>query len=142
MGPQDAAVWRAALAEGLIQAERFTYDVRLGGALGRLVTSGHELSGMWLNLMKKRIDVVAWSGLMPTVIEVKPVGSFAALGQCLGYGYLWEQKHSKGPKPKLCCVCAICDPDLKPAFAAFGVQVVELSPSEAERVLMPVRVRD
>lgn len=135
MGPADTRVWRASLELGLARADRFEYDVRLGGALADLVEDGHEHKPMWETLLRKRIDVVAWTGQQPTIIEVKPVGSFAALGQVLGYGQLWEEERPGGLKPGLCVVCGFSDPDLISTYERYGVALVSLPSALAESLL-------
>lgn len=135
MGPADKRVWEAALDAHIIEYDRYEYDVRLGGEASHLVPDEHELKPMWLTLLKKRVDVVAWRGKVPTVIEVKEVASFAALGQCLGYGWLWRKEMPTGIPVGMMCVCAVSDPDLSPVFAAYGVDVVALPPERAALVL-------
>lgn len=126
MGPLDARVWRLALSSGLVKADKFEYDVRLGGAGAHLVEDAHPHKGMWLTLLRKRVDVIAWTGDQATVIEVKPVGSFAALGQALAYAWLYKKEQRPKLPPIAAVCCAVVDPDLRPIFAAFGVQVLEL----------------
>lgn len=111
---------------GLFLADRYEYDVRLGGAGCEQVPKEHEQYGMWQSLMMKRVDVVAWRAGVPWLIEVKPIAAFAALGQALGYGDLWEREKGPASKPMLAVCCAVCDCDLKPTFERYGVSVVSL----------------
>jgi hypothetical protein len=137
MGPQDTKVWQAAVRDNLFPADRYEYDVRLGGATPTGIPLEDTHVMMWATLTKKRIDVVAWRGRVPWILEVKPVASFAALGQCLGYGFMWEKEKPGRVKPRLAVVCAICDRDLLPCFQSFGISVVELRPEVAEVLLTP-----
>jgi hypothetical protein len=137
MGPNDVRVWAVALMLGLVKFERVEYDVRLGGAGADLVDKEHVHKAMWETLLRKRVDVVGWNGLTPTVIEVKPVAGFAALGQCIGYRYLWRKEKPETKDPRAMCVCAIADPDLASVFACEDVQVVALPPDLVESVLSP-----
>lgn len=136
MGPADADVWESALRAKLVEADRYDYDVRLGGSLALHIDDGHVLKPMWATLLRKRVDVVAWTGETPVLIEVKPVASFAALGQCLGYGWLWKKERGSLSSVSLACVCAIADPDLLPVFEAYGVKVISLPAVQAEQVLL------
>lgn len=131
MGPADARVWRFALAAGILPEVSWTYDERLGGAAADLVEPDHEHKPMWETLLKKRVDVVGIVLTRPWLIEVKPIGSFAALGQCLGYLDLWERERGADPKPLSVCVCAFVDLDLAPTFERFGVRVISLPTSYA-----------
>ena len=139
MGPADARVWRAALQAGLMPADRYEYDVRLGGKAAGLVPAEHEHAEMWAELLRKRVDVVAWRGDVPWIVEVKPIASFAALGQCLGYRSLWMAERRPGAAPRAACVCAICDADLEPVFGEFGVSVFVLPPRWADAVGLHLR---
>lgn len=139
MGPADCVIWDAVLRMGLVKADRFEYDVKLGGKLTLRIADTMVLKPMWESLLKKRIDVVAWNGTRPSLVEVKPVGSFAALGQCLGYGYLWKKERPTDGPVSLICACAVCDPDLIPVFALYGVDVVSLPERKAEEVLLQLQ---
>jgi hypothetical protein len=135
MGPADAVVWRVAKERFFKPGTKFDYDHRLGGIGAQLIDATHPHFGMWASLLKKRVDVVAWIGKQPWLIEVKPIGSFAALGQALGYCDLWERENGTKPKPVPCVACALCDPDLIPTFERYGVKVFSLPLAEAEALL-------
>jgi hypothetical protein len=139
MGPADTKVWKAALAANLFPADRYEYDIKLGGLTPTGIPLEDPHVEMWATLTKKRVDVLAWRGKQPWFIEVKPVGSFAALGQCLGYGYLGKKERPELSSVRLAVVCAICDRDLKPCFEAYGVEVIELPLSVAEVLLTRCR---
>jgi len=137
MGPADARVWSAALRLGLVKFDSVEYDVRLGGSGASLVDKEHQLKPMWETLLRKRVDVVGYSREGVTIVEVKPIGGFAALGQCLGYLDLWTKEKPGPAKVQAMCVCAIVDPDLVPTFQRLGVRVVALPPDIAEQALSP-----
>lgn|SRR5262249_22651668 len=137
MGPVDTRIWKAALSLGLMPAQRYEYDVRLAGLNAVQVDPNHELREMWDTLLKKRIDVVAWRDDGPWIVEVKPVASFGALGQCLGYRDMWDREKGNTPAARMACVCAVKDPDLMPTYVRLGVVVVALPDSVAEMVLRP-----
>lgn len=125
------------MASNLFPADFYEYDIRLGGMTATGTASEDPHVEMWAILTKKRVDVVAWRGSTPWLVEVKPVASFSALGQCLGYGFMWAKEKPGLVKPRLACVCAVCDRDLKPCFSSYGVSVLELPPSVAEVLLTP-----
>lgn len=139
MGPQDSAVWAQILTLGLMPAERLDYDTRLAGALAEEVETDHPHFPMWLTLLQKRVDVVAWRKGIPWLVEVKPQAGFAALGQALGYCDLWEREKGTQPKPVPCVCCAVCDRDLEATFSRYGVEVVSLPVEIAEQVLSGLR---
>lgn len=135
MGPADTAVWTAALDLKLMPAGEWQYDVRLGGVGADLVDDEHSHKPMWETLLRKRVDAVGIIQARPWLVEVKPVASFAALGQVLGYCWLWENEKGATPKPVPVVVCAWEDADLRPIFAAYGVRVVSLPRALAEQLL-------
>ena len=134
MGPLDSAVWRLVLEHGLFPSDRYEYDVRLGGSKSLLVDDSHELKPMWETLLRKRVDVVAWSGQSPTLVEVKPVASFAALGQCLGYRFLWRAERGGEGPVRMACACAVVDEDLRGLFESLEIRLVCLPVALAEQV--------
>lgn len=138
MGPDDRRVWQAALKTGKLEYDRFEYDVRLGGRGADQVPDGHDLKVLYLSLLKKRVDVVAWRGKVPTLIEVKGVASFSALGQCLGYSWLWKKEMPTSNDVGMLCVCAAVDPDLRPVFDAYGVKLLVLPSDVGAEILTRV----
>ena len=135
MGPHDTRVWNAALRLGLVKFDRLEYDVRLGGKGADLVDKEHIHRAMWDTLLRKRVDVIGWQGKQVWVVEVKPVASFAALGQCIGYRDLWKRERPGVCEPRAMCVCAIADPDLLKTFERAAVRVVSLPPDVVDDVL-------
>ena len=139
MGPVDTRIWQAALSLGLMPAETYEYDIRLGGNGSVGIDPEHHLREMWETLLRKRVDVVAWVHGVPWIVEVKPVAGFAALGQCIGYRDLWERDRGKTPPVRVACVCAVGDPDLAETFKRYDVDVRALPGVVAAQVLGPVR---
>lgn len=135
MAAGDVAVWREVLNLGLMPADSYEYDVKLGGSDACLVQDEHELKPMWATLLCKRVDVVCWRGDVPWLCEVKPVASFSALGQCIGYRWLWDKQRGNGARCRAAVACAKVDGDLMPIFAAYGVSVVLLPLASAASVL-------
>lgn len=128
---RDTEVWMRFLPTDWVKGAAAVYDVRLGGLGAAPVDRSHPHFAMWELLSKKRVDVILrWPGVV-AIVEVKPHASFAALGQVLGYGYLWQKDNPKGGKPYLVVACETCDADLRPVFAHFGVQVWELDKKAA-----------
>jgi len=120
------------MAAGLLPETQWTYDVRLGGAAALVIPDEHTHKEMWATLLRKRVDAVGIVQGAPWLVEVKPVGSFAALGQALGYCDLWEREKGGTPKPVPVVVCAFLDADLGPTFLRYGVKVFVLPLALAE----------
>jgi len=133
MSSSDCKIWSRALSLGLVCFDRYEYDVCLGGKAAAKVPHEHELKPMWDSLCKKRIDVIGWTGKEATIIEVKPSAGFAALGQILGYAWLWTREHPDVTTARPIIVCDYLDEDLPEFFAHLGISVLQLPASSLSR---------
>ena len=92
---ENAAIWDRFVLEFPDRFETVDYDFRVG--------EGMKLNPAWdeatkrdaTALSQKRIDVLAWKGEQPTIIEVKVRVGLSALGQVMGYKILF-MKHFPG----------------------------------------------
>ena len=134
LSQEDTAVWEQFVTTAAVAGKRAEYDVRLGGRGLDQVDKEHSHFPMWAALIKKRVDVVLWDGETPWLIEVKPVASFSALGQVLGYGDLWERERRSAHAPKLIVACRACDEDLRPTFGRFGIEVWTMPSAMSDRL--------
>lgn len=134
MSVADSIVWRTILDEGLFPAQKYDYDVQLGGAGSPFDDPADQYEQMWSTLMKKRVDVVAWLNNVPFLIEVKPLAGFSALGQLLGYEHLWQEEKGDVPEVGKVAACINADPDLVRTFERYHVRVVSVPSSIAPAV--------
>lgn len=103
---EDIEIWSRFVEKFPDRFDTVDYDFRVG--------KGMEADPNWPEYMKvdaialtqKRIDVLAWNGEKPTIIEVKKRVGLSTLGQILGYFQLFIDVYKKIKKPKLLIVCA------------------------------------
>jgi hypothetical protein len=72
---------------------------------------------------QKRIDVLAWQGNQPWIIECKYRVVPAALGQLHTYSLLWLEENPGARTPKLVVIGRYSDADTNKALFAHGVDV-------------------
>ncbi len=102
---EDREIWNRFVLKFPGRFDTVDYDFRVG--------KGMETDPNWPEYMKvdaialtqKRIDVLAWDGEQPTIIEVKKRVGLSTLGQILGYFQLFIDVYKKIKKPKVLVVC-------------------------------------
>src|SRR5271168_3672773 len=102
--PGEATVLRQWLTLHQQAYTSFEYNVRIGPGLDPGPGVPDNIRQMAIENSQKRIDVVAWQGSQPTLIEVKERASLGASGQLIGYQILWNQEHANTVPPKLLIV--------------------------------------
>lgn len=124
----DADVWTRFLELDLAPIELVAYDVHVGtpmavpaelGAMGQRIADG---------VSRKRIDAVYLAAGGLYVVEIKPYGNHAALGQIQTYLPLFRDSYPyRGPTTGV-ILCAEADPDIAAIAARHGVRVIETNP--------------
>lgn len=103
--------------------DRFAFSVRVGVGLA---PNPEHLAGVQRNTVfssLKRIDVLAWQGDQPTIIEVKERITPAVLGQLQTYRQLFLEKYPDAEPPALVAIGRTSDDDTIRALQAHGVTV-------------------
>jgi hypothetical protein len=103
--------------------DRFAFSVRVGQ--GATPDPSH-LPAVQANAVfssRKRIDILAWSGAQPTIIEVKERVTPASLGQILTYRHLFLEENPDALEPALVVIGRFSDADTLRALQAAGVTV-------------------
>ncbi|MBA7546534.1 hypothetical protein ES705_38926 [subsurface metagenome] len=103
---ENAEIWNRFLSEFPDRFDTVDYDFRVG--------KGMKLNPEWDEAMKrdataltqKRIDVLAWTGEKPTIIEVKVRVGLSALGQVMGYKILFMKDFPHLDAPDVLIVTA------------------------------------
>src|SRR5262245_8151124 len=97
----ESAVIRDFLLEHLEEFDSVDFSVRIGEGI---TPDPSHLPGVQRQTAfnsKKRIDVLAWRGPQPVIVEVKQRVTPASLGQILTYRNLWLEEHPDGLVPEL-----------------------------------------
>lgn len=105
------------------QFDRFSFSVRVG--VGATPDPSH-LPGVQRNTLfssKKRIDILAWQGAQPFIIEVKQRVVPAVLGQLQTYAHLWKEEHPNELDPRLQAIGETSDDDTLRVLQANGIDV-------------------
>lgn len=123
MLPVEVAVFNGWFAQHGQEYDAYQWNVRVGGGYDPGPTFDDATRQMAIMNTQKRIDVLAWKGTTPTIIEVKKRGSLGALGQLVGYAHLLQGQLSLPALPARILICNTVDPDLGVPAAALGVTV-------------------
>lgn len=103
--------------------DRFSFSVRVGQ--GQTPDPSHLDSVQQSTVFstRKRIDILAWQGSLPTIVEVKERVTPASLGQILTYRHLFLEEHPDAPDPRLVIIGRYSDPDTLQSLSAHGIDV-------------------
>jgi len=80
-----------------------------------------SVRAMSLRVTKRRIDIVALSGLQPTLVELKDRIGLSAIGQLLTYKTLYLAANPLSPVPRLLAVGHDLGPDVKTGLLEYGI---------------------
>jgi hypothetical protein len=120
---RETEVIRDYLVHHQVDFDRITLNYRVGQ--GQTPDPTH-LAGVQANTVrssKKRIDILAWSGSQPTLVEVKERVTPAALGQIKTYRQLFLEENPDVAEPRLVVVGRYSDPDTLRTLQAEGIDV-------------------
>ncbi|MQY78858.1 MAG: hypothetical protein GH151_06640 [Bacteroidetes bacterium] len=91
---EDTAVWERFVLKFPDRFNTVDYDVHVGSGIEPLDGIESNIVDQWRDLTRKRIDVIGWNRDFATIIEVKKRVGLPALGQILGYRFLYRREHS------------------------------------------------
>jgi len=122
----DTEVWTKYLKSPITEIKRVWYDLHVGAPV-QLGPEADEMDKKLADgLTKKRIDVVASVGGGYWVIELKRVGSMAALGQALVYSRLFRIEFNIFEEVWPVVICDDLDLDLIDDYDLAGVALIEV----------------
>src|SRR5262245_39089284 len=140
---RESRVLREYLMRHIGEFERIAFSVRIGTP----ITPNHEhLEAVQRNTVfssLKRIDLLAWIGPQPIIVEVKERVTPASLGQIKTYAALFRKEKPDALDPRLVVIGAYSDDDTIRVLNAEGVDVYLYPPPDAagESVVLPERSR-
>ena len=126
MGAEDYVCWDDFLQQYPDRFDRFDYDVSVGEGLIPAESVHTVEERRMRELTMKRIDVVAWKGDSPTIIEVKPNAKTPVIGQVMAYRRLYQEKFSLAFPPLAAIVCYSIDPDVEHVAQNEGIEVIQV----------------
>lgn len=130
--PREATIIRDWLEAHGAEYDRISLSVRVG--VGQPLIPGVD-PGVARSVAfssRKRIDILAWQGPSPTIIEVKERVTPAALGQILTYRQLFLEEIPGAPEPRLVIIGRYSDDDTLRALSAHGIDVILFAPGATQ----------
>jgi hypothetical protein len=120
---RESGVIRDWLTLHVHEYDRVSFSVRVGEGQtpGADLPAGVARSVAYSS--KKRIDVLAWQGNTPTIVEVKERITPAVLGQLLTYRQLLLEEQPNVDAPRLVAIGRYSDPDTLRTLSAQGIDV-------------------
>lgn len=133
----ESAVIRAFLLAHLSEFDRLVFGKRVGQGEPPDPTHLPAIQRQTTLNTQKRIDILAFRGAQPIIVEVKQRVTPAALGQILTYRHHYVEEFPDGPEPELVVVGRESDDDTLRAIAANNITVYlytdALAAGDAER---------
>lgn len=127
---RESGIIRDWLSAHVGDYDKFSFSVRIGEGQ---TPNPNDLPGVQRSVAfssKKRIDVLAWKGITPTIVEVKERVTPAVLGQLLTYRRLFLEENADAEDPALVAIGRYSDPDTIRALNAEGVTVYLYAPAD------------
>lgn len=119
----ESAVIRAYLEKHLDEFDRVAFSKRVGKGATLDPTTSPAAQRATAFSTRKRIDILAWRGSQPVIIEVKQRVTPAALGQILTYRHHFLEDFPDAAEPELVVVGRESDADTLAALQAHNVTV-------------------
>lgn len=119
----ESAVIRAFLMEHLHEFNRIVFGKRVGQGEPPDPTHLPAIQRQTTLNTQKRIDILAYRGAQPIIIEVKQRVTPAALGQILTYRHHFVEENPDAPEPELYIVGRQSDADTNAALGAHNITV-------------------
>jgi hypothetical protein len=119
------------LAHGA-EYDRFSFSVRVGEGQ---TPNPDDLPGVQRSVAfssRKRIDVLAWRGAQPTIVEVKERVTPQVLGQLVAYRDLFLEEKPDAEEPILVAIGRYSDPDTLRVLTANGITVYLYEPAAGD----------
>jgi hypothetical protein len=124
----EIPIWQDWLALHEKEYDRFEYDVRVGESIIPPPDIDANIASMAIDLAKKRIDVVAWKGNSPTIIEIKDFAGLTAIGQLVSYPILFVNEFPDAMPPSILLVAARLLPDVAFILDTYGIPFEVIQP--------------
>ena len=129
----ESALIRDFFREHLSEFDSIDFAVKVGAGLTPAPGLLPNVARAAVESSKKRIDVVAWAGGRPVLIEAKTIASHAVLGQLLTDRHLWMEQYPDGPEPRMVAIGRRTDSDSLSALHAQGIDVYIYPETESAR---------
>ena len=126
MIPQEATVWNRFITAYPEKFDSCDYDWRVGDGMILNPDWEENIKRMAVMITQKRIDVLAWNGENPTIIEIKNRAELSTMGQIIGYHDLFVKDFPNFPAPVLLVVCHMVTPDDRYVMEKHDIKIIEV----------------
>ncbi|HLZ44406.1 MAG TPA: hypothetical protein VKQ05_01855 [Gemmatimonadales bacterium] len=121
---KQSAVIRDYLLTHGVEFDRFAFSVHVGTGITPDPDLPLSIQKGAFRSTQKRIDLLAWRGTRPVIIEAKTRVDPSTLGQILTYRQLWLEENPDAPDPELVVIGRTSDDDTIRALQTHGVTVL------------------
>jgi len=125
---RESSVLRDFLINHGAEFDRFSFSVKVGQGNPPDPNAPPKIQRQQVTVSKRRIDLLAWRGTQPVIVEVKYLVTPASLGQIQTYRVLFLEENPDAPSPELVVIGAASTPDTIRALQAHNV-TVQIYPS-------------
>ena len=122
MTVDSALLWKNFLLEHKNEYNSFDYDLKVGEGTEPPSAFEESLRYDFIELSKKRIDVVGYKDDVITLFEIKPRAGLSAVGQLLGYKQLFESTYPSLKVSHLICITAFLNMDEQKVYDQNGIK--------------------
>lgn len=138
LSSEDLNVWLLALSQQPQLSSGSVYQFPLESQPSPCEDDARQLPSWWHRTCAKRIDVLRVLPDRVQIIEIKPRGGLSAVGQVLGYCWLYAEKERPTVPVEPWVVCHQFDTSLLPFARLHGINVLEVGwPSHEDAGLFP-----
>lgn len=131
----ESRVLRDYLMNHAGEFDRFQFAAHIGPGTPPDPTLPLKLQKQQTYISQQKIDLLAWKGSQPTIVEAKYLVTPASLGQIFTYRLLLRREIPDAPEPQLVVIGAASTPTVLDALQEHGITVYlypsALTPADA-----------
>ena len=120
---RESAILRDYLLQHLREFDRVSFSVRLGEGHTPDPSLPAPIQKQQKFVTQRRVDLLAWRGSQPVLVEAKYLVAPSALGQILAYRQLLQQELPDAPEPDLVVIGRASDSETIAILNSHGVTV-------------------
>ena len=114
--PLDRELWIDFLDLPANVYKDYQYDVKVGDGRDPGPDFPDHIRQMALNISRRRIDAIGFTGTTPTIIEISTNAGLTQLGQLMAYPCLYKIQIPESPEPQRLLVAREIETDIEPVL--------------------------
>jgi hypothetical protein len=123
MSPREVLIYREWLRLHQGEYDRFDYNVLVGSGTDPGVAFPQVYRDQYIRNTQKRMDIVAYKGAQPFILEVKDRATASSMSQLLTYKALWPITFPGTPAPVLVLITNRVTADMPMVLDASGIRL-------------------